>query len=79
LSPSVFLSSTNVKFRIGFITYATADTYPTPLLARRFFAPLPLVIKELREDPTKLGIGQTSSGGSRGMAALEGLVAAIEV
>jgi mediator of RNA polymerase II transcription subunit 25 len=33
----------------------------------------------MREDSAKLGIGQTNSGGIRGMAALEGLVAAIEV
>ena len=33
----------------------------------------------MREDPAKLGVGHTSSGGTRGMAALEGLVAAIEV
>lgn len=33
----------------------------------------------MKEDPAKLGVGHTSSGGTRGMAALEGLVAAIEV
>jgi len=52
---------------------------PTPLLAKRFFVPFQSVTKELREEPSKLGIGQTSSGGTRGMAALEGLVAAVEV
>ena len=36
-------------------------------------------MKDMREDPHKLGIGQTGSGGGYGMAALEGLVAAIEV
>ena len=31
------------------------------------------------DESGKYGIGQTGSGGSRGMAALEGLVAAVEV
>lgn len=61
------------------MTYATADTRPTPLLAKRFFVSVQSATKELREDSSKLGIGQTGSGGSRGMAALEGLVAAVEV
>lgn len=61
------------------MTYGTADTRPTPLLAKRFFVPVQSMTKELREEPKKLGIGQTTSGGSRGMAALEGLVAALEV
>lgn len=64
---------------MGFVTYAIADTRPTPLLEKRFFVPVQPLTKELREEPSKLGIGQTGSGGSRGMAALEGLVAAIEV
>ena len=37
------------------------------------------MLKEVREDPSKYGIGQTGSGGSRGMAVLEGVVAAVEV
>lgn len=64
---------------MAFVTYGTADTRPTPLLAKRFFVPFQSVTKELREQSSNLGIGQTSSGGSRGMAALEGLVAAVEV
>jgi hypothetical protein len=67
------------KFRMAFVTYGTTDTRPTPLLAKRFFVPFQAVTKELREQPSNLGIGQTSSGGSGGMAALEGLVAAVEV
>lgn len=52
---------------------------PTSLLSKRFFSPgLPNpVMKELREDPTKLGIGFAT--GVRGLSALEGMVAAIEV
>ncbi len=65
---------------MAFVTYGTADTRPTPLLAKRFFVPFQSqVTKELCEQASNLGIGQTSSGGNRGMAALEGLVAAIEV
>ena len=64
---------------MAFVTYATADAQPSPLLTRRYFTDLPVVRKEYEDDPGKLGIGQTSSGGSRGMAALEGLVAAVEV
>ncbi|KAI0363607.1 hypothetical protein BV20DRAFT_975507 [Pilatotrama ljubarskyi] len=36
-------------------------------------------MKEMREEPLRLGIGQTGSGGGYGMAALEGLVAAVEL
>lgn len=61
------------------MTYGTADTRPRPLLSKRFFVPLSVVTRELREEPSKLGIGQTNSGSGRGMSALEGLVAAIEV
>lgn len=37
------------------------------------------MIKELMDESGKYGIGQTASGGSKGMAALEGFVAAVEV
>lgn len=64
---------------MAFVTYGLSDTRPTPLLTKRFFVPLQTVHKEIREQASNLGIGQTSSGGGRGMAALEGLVAAVEV
>ncbi|KIO15042.1 hypothetical protein M404DRAFT_197745 [Pisolithus tinctorius Marx 270] len=67
------------QFRLAFITYGAADTRPSPLVSNMFFSPLSLATKELREEPSKLGIGQTSCGGTRGLSALEGLVAAIEV
>ncbi|KAF8838598.1 hypothetical protein BDN67DRAFT_971308 [Paxillus ammoniavirescens] len=67
------------QFRLAFVTYGAADTRPSPLLSKRFFANVSQVIKELREEPSKLGIGQTNSGGARGLSALEGLVAAIEL
>ncbi|KAL4066797.1 hypothetical protein J3A83DRAFT_4190032 [Scleroderma citrinum] len=69
----------NYQFRLAIVTYGAANTRPSPLLAKRFFSPLSLVTKELREEPSKLGIGQTNCGGSRGLSALEGLVAAIEL
>ncbi|GLB37118.1 hypothetical protein LshimejAT787_0401690 [Lyophyllum shimeji] len=67
------------KPRMGFVTYAMADTLPSPILCKRFFTDFQLVTKEMKDAPMNLGIGTTNSGGSRGMAALEGLVAAIEV
>ena len=36
-------------------------------------------MKEMREQPHECGIGQTTSGGGQGMAALEGIVTALEV
>jgi hypothetical protein len=38
-----------------------------------------MVFKEILDEPMHFGIGMTNSGGARGMAALEGLVAALEV
>lgn len=64
---------------MAFVTYATADTRPSPLLCKRFFTDYQPVAREMKDAPDKLGIGSTNSGGTRGMAALEGLVAAIEV
>ncbi|KAG2756836.1 hypothetical protein P692DRAFT_20790624 [Suillus brevipes Sb2] len=64
------------SFRLALVTYGAADTYPKPLLSKRFFVSPSLVMKELREDPRKLGIG--SETGVRGLSALEGMVAAIE-
>ncbi|KAI0327020.1 hypothetical protein GY45DRAFT_1309435 [Cubamyces sp. BRFM 1775] len=66
-------------FRIAFVSYGTVDTMPTPVLAKLFFSPPANMMKDMREEPHKLGIGQTGSGGGYGMAALEGLVAAIEL
>lgn len=64
---------------MAFVTYATAETVPSPVVCKRFFTEYQNVTTKMREDHTSLGIGTTGSGGSRGMAALEGLVAAIEV
>ncbi|KAF8134853.1 hypothetical protein EV363DRAFT_1396322 [Boletus edulis] len=67
------------QFSLAFVTYASADTRPLPLLSKRYFAPLSQITKELREEPSKLGIGQSNSGSGKGLSALEGLVAAIEL
>ncbi|KAH9941346.1 hypothetical protein B0H21DRAFT_893420 [Amylocystis lapponica] len=66
-------------FRVGFVSYATAETRPTPLVTKVFFGPPQVLIAKLRDDPRKLGIGQTGPGAYGGMAALEGLVAALEL
>ncbi|KAF9463838.1 hypothetical protein BDZ94DRAFT_1257562 [Collybia nuda] len=75
------LSETNpgYKLHMGFVTYGTADTYPSPLLCKQYFAEFQVVTKDMKDSPEKLGVGTTISGGNRGMAALEGLVAAIEL
>ena len=67
------------KFRIAFVSYGTADTLPSPLICKRFFADYAIVVKELKDAITNFGLGQINSGGTRGMAALEGLVATLEV
>jgi hypothetical protein len=65
-----------VQFRVAFVTYGTQGT---PLICKNFFNDLVAVLPAFREDPSKLGMGQTSCGGDMGMAALEGFVAALEV
>ncbi|KAI0353703.1 hypothetical protein OH77DRAFT_1426950 [Trametes cingulata] len=67
------------QFRFACVSYATAETRPTPILSRQFFGRPNVMMKEMREEPHRHGIGQTGDGGGYGMAALEGLVAAIEL
>ena len=64
---------------MGDVTYATADTRPTPILRTAFFSSPNNAMKEMREQPHECGIGQTTSGGGQGMAAPEGIVTALEV
>jgi len=67
-------------YSLAFVTYGPADAVPSPILCRKFFQDSPTVIKGMREDPTKsFSLGSTNAGGSKGMATLEGLVAAVEV
>lgn len=67
------------QFRMSFVGYGTADARPTPVVHKTFFIQPNLLLVKMREHPQELGIGQTGSGGGYGMAALEGLVAALEV
>ena len=64
---------------MGYVTYATADTWPTPILRTAFFSTLDNVMKEMREQPHKCSISQTKSGAGQGMAVREGSVTALEV
>lgn len=61
------------------MSYGTADTMPTPVLHKTFFSNPTPMMNQMREEPHKLGIGSTGSGDGYGMAALEGMVAALEV
>ncbi|KAH9021773.1 hypothetical protein EDB85DRAFT_1895511 [Lactarius pseudohatsudake] len=58
-----------------FITYGPPGCDGTPLLVNRFFAVGDTELKEMN----RLSIGCITTGGSLGMAALEGYIAAIEV
>ncbi|KAI0788312.1 hypothetical protein C8Q74DRAFT_1437248 [Fomes fomentarius] len=66
------------QWRMCFVAYGTADTKPTPIVAKHLVMNAPQVLQKLRE-PHELGVGQTGSGGSCGMATLEGIVAALEI
>ncbi|CAA7268166.1 unnamed protein product [Cyclocybe aegerita] len=70
---------TGGKLRLAIVSYATADNTPSPILAKHFFTDFHVMFKEMMEHPSRFGIGATNSGGSRGMSALEGLVASIEL
>ena len=65
------------NLRLGFITYGPQDCDGSPVFFNRFFALGAL--NELKDDPSKFSMGRTVTGGSLGMAALEGYAAAIEV
>ncbi|KAK7051063.1 hypothetical protein VNI00_005175 [Paramarasmius palmivorus] len=66
--------------RLGFITYSLPEMCSySPIVCKQFLGELMLMAKPLREKSVELGIGSSSDGGKRGMAALEGLAAAIEM
>ncbi|KAI0297303.1 hypothetical protein B0F90DRAFT_1740908 [Multifurca ochricompacta] len=65
------------QLRLGFVTYGPPDCDGSPVFVNRFFALG--AHNELKENPARLAIGRTGTGGSLGMAALEGYAAAIEV
>ena len=64
---------------LAFVTYAPADTDPTPIVCKQYFSDFKTVTRLMKEEPVQLGIGTTHSGGRTGTAALEGLVGAVEV
>lgn len=81
-SPNFFLSYTyNLQYRIAWVTYGPPDSLSSPLLCKRFFAEIAEVTNVIKaqDELYQLGVGTTHSGGTRGMAMLEGLVAAVEV
>lgn len=77
--PRILHYLTALQFRLAFVSYGTADTMPTPVLSKIFFSNPTPMMNQMREEPHKLGIGRTGSGDGYGMAALEGMVAALEV
>lgn len=61
------------------VVYAPASTRPKPLLYSAFVSIKPgEALKKMCTDQAELGIGATGSGGARGMAVLDGLVATLE-
>ena len=65
------------NLRLAFVTYGPQDCEASPIFVKRSFAIGTL--NELKDNMTKLEIGRTATGGSLGMATLEGYAAAIEV
>ncbi|KIL67451.1 hypothetical protein M378DRAFT_159270 [Amanita muscaria Koide BX008] len=67
------------RMKVAFVTYGLADMLQSPILCKRFFVDHLTVFKEMTESPGKLAFGQANTGGDKGMAALEGHVAALEL
>ncbi|KAJ3712208.1 hypothetical protein C8R42DRAFT_728120 [Lentinula raphanica] len=69
------------SIRIAWVTYGPPDSVPSSLLSKRYFAEIIEITSLLKvtDELHQLGIGTTHCGGTRGMAMLEGLVAAIEL
>lgn len=61
------------------MTYGPGDSYSNPVLTTRFFSLPPVITKEIKEDTKALCLGETGTGGSSGMAVLEGYAALLEV
>ncbi|KZV87194.1 hypothetical protein EXIGLDRAFT_773921 [Exidia glandulosa HHB12029] len=62
---------------IAWVSYGAADTRPSPILTRRFFAPLNQTFSG--NAASFLGLGQVGVRAKGGLALLEGLVAALEL
>ncbi|KXN84566.1 hypothetical protein AN958_12312 [Leucoagaricus sp. SymC.cos] len=69
----------NKLTRVAFITYGTADTQPSPIVKKIYFTELRYILQDIKDDHRRLGIGQTDSGGDKGMAALEGFATVLDV
>ncbi|KAI0077281.1 hypothetical protein K474DRAFT_1661889 [Panus rudis PR-1116 ss-1] len=65
--------------RIALVCYSSSATRPSPILHRHFFTEPKAILSEFRERPSQFGVGKCSTGGDRGLAALEGIVAALEM
>ncbi|KAK7678535.1 hypothetical protein QCA50_018407 [Cerrena zonata] len=68
-----------LQLRTAFVCYGPAGNRPQPVLETQYFMDPKLLIQHLKDDPSKYGIGQTGNGGDNGLAALEALVATIEL
>ncbi len=75
-APLTHACSPPPQIKVAFVSYATADTVPSPILVKRFFVDFKLVLRDMTQDISRLGLGSTNAGS---MAALEGIVAALEV
>ncbi|KAJ4493046.1 hypothetical protein C8J55DRAFT_502075 [Lentinula edodes] len=77
----LILTNHGAGYRIAWVTYGPPDSLSSPLLCKRFFAEIAEVTNVIKaqDELYQLGVGTTHSGGTRGMAMLEGLVAAVEL
>lgn len=67
------------QFRLAIVCYAPASTHPRPLLSTSPWIHPSILIPKLTNSVSELGLGRTGSGGTRGMAVLEGLICVFEV
>lgn len=66
--------------KVAFVCYGPGDHTPSPILCKRFFTDQQSLFMEMADaDVSRLGVGMTNSGGTKGMAALEGFVSVLEV
>ncbi|KAF5327247.1 hypothetical protein D9619_004586 [Psilocybe cf. subviscida] len=62
-----------------YVAYGRSDTLPSPILCRRYFDSVPELAAKFPHGLMAFGVGTLSAGGSQGMAALDGLVAGLEL
>ncbi|KAG8900131.1 hypothetical protein FRC00_014338 [Tulasnella sp. 408] len=66
------------KISLGLIVFTLSNVKP-PLLSNTYFTDGPEGLQQLQSKMFSRGLGATTNGGDSGMAAIEGLVAAVEV